>query len=69
MAVKCIFCGGPADPGWETCGSCDIEQQQLIEQEREAERYADEYAREFAEKTYIEQDELKYLDDILFGGR
>jgi hypothetical protein len=63
-----MFCGGPADPGWETCSSCDIEQQQLIEQEREEQEYADRFAREFAEKEYAQQEELKYLDDVLFGG-
>jgi hypothetical protein len=64
MTIKCIFCGGPADPGWETCSSCDIEQAQ----EQKAEEYADQFAREYAEKTYAEQEELKYLDDLFFGG-
>jgi hypothetical protein len=67
MPVKCIFCGRNATPGWETCNSCDIEQQQLLEQKREAEEYADQFAREYAEKTYAEQEELKYLDDLFFG--
>jgi hypothetical protein len=41
--VECVYCGGRADPGWETCGSCDIEQQQL---EEELEHYRAQYEKE-----------------------
>ena len=69
MAVKCIFCGGPADPGWETCSSCDIEQAQIQDQEDAYEReLEEEYARDFDARVFAEQDELAYLDKALFGG-
>lgn len=64
--ITCIFCGKKATPGWETCNDCDIEQAQLAEAEKD---FEEQYAREFAERTYAEQDELAYLDKMLFGGR
>ena len=67
MPVKCMFCGKPADPGWETCGACDIEQAQLNAEE-DAEAEEESFAREFSKNVYAEQEEINYLDSVLFGG-
>lgn len=67
MAIKCMICGGPADSGWETCSSCDIEQSELRQQEAEEETYEERFARDFDKRIYEEQDEIAYLDRELFG--
>ena len=58
---SCIICGGRTDPGWGVCDVCAAE-------EIDEKTYEDQYAREFAEKNYEEQEELRFLDDMLFGG-